>query len=157
MDKGIREALESGVYAGYPVVDMVVHLVDGSYHEVDSSEMAFKIAGSMAVKDAIMRAGPVLLEPVMRIEVNVTEEYTGDVIGDLSARRAQVSGMEKRGDLQAARTDFDRVANAVAVASPERAAEARRLHVALAGRLRDDALVRAANDVARLIHPEEAT
>jgi elongation factor G len=101
VDKGIREALESGVYAGYPVVDMVVHLVDGSYHEVDSSEMAFKIAGSMAVKDAIMRAGPVLLEPVMRIEVNVTEEYTGDVIGDLSARRAQVSGMEKRGDLQA--------------------------------------------------------
>jgi elongation factor G len=101
VNKGIKEALESGIMAGYPVVDIKVHLVDGSYHEVDSSEMAFKIAGSMAIKEAVMKAGPVLLEPVMRIEVNVPDEYTGDVIGDLSARRAQVGGMEKRGDQQA--------------------------------------------------------
>ncbi len=101
VNKGIKEALESGIYAGFPVVDMIVHLVDGSYHEVDSSEMAFKIAGSIAVKDAVMRAGPVLLEPMMRVEVSVPDEYTGDVIGDLSARRAQIGGMEKHGDLQA--------------------------------------------------------
>ncbi len=101
VNKGVKEALESGVLAGYPLVDILVRLVDGSYHEVDSSEIAFKIAGSMAVKDGVMRAGPVLLEPVMRVEVNVPEEYTGDIIGDLSARRAHVQGMEKRGDLQA--------------------------------------------------------
>jgi len=101
VDKGIREALESGIMAGFPVTDIQIHLVDGSYHEVDSSEMAFKIAGSMAVKEAFMKAGPVLLEPMMRVEVNIPDEYTGDVIGDLSARRAQVGGMEKRGDLQA--------------------------------------------------------
>jgi elongation factor G len=101
VNKGIKEAMESGIMAGYPVVDLIVHLVDGSYHEVDSSEMAFKIAGSMAVKEGFMKAGPVLLEPMMTVEVNVPEEYTGDVIGDLSARRAQVGGMEKRADLQA--------------------------------------------------------
>ncbi|MBI5876463.1 MAG: elongation factor G [Chloroflexi bacterium] len=101
VDKGIREAMESGIMAGFPVVDVLVRLVDGSYHEVDSSEMAFKIAGSLAIKEAFMKAGPVLLEPVMRVEVNVPDEFTGDVIGDLSARRAQVGGMEKRGDLQA--------------------------------------------------------
>ncbi len=101
VNKGIKEAMESGILAGYPVVDVLVRLVDGSYHEVDSSEMAFKIAGSLAIKDAVMKAGPVLLEPVMHVEVNMPDEYTGDVIGDLSARRAQVGGMEKRGDLQA--------------------------------------------------------
>jgi elongation factor G len=101
VNKGIKEALESGILAGYPVVDIIVYLVDGSYHEVDSSEMAFKIAGSMAIKEAFMKAAPVLLEPVMRVEVNVPDEYTGDVIGDLSARRAQVGGMEKAGDEQA--------------------------------------------------------
>lgn len=101
VNKGIKEALESGILAGYPVVDIIVYLVDGSYHEVDSSEMAFKIAGSMAIKEAFMKAAPVLLEPVMRVEVSVPDEYTGDVIGDLSARRAQVGGMEKIGDSQA--------------------------------------------------------
>ena len=101
VNKGIKEALESGILAGYPVVDIIVYLVDGSYHEVDSSEMAFKIAGSMASKEAFMKAAPVLLEPVMRVEVSVPDEYTGDVIGDLSARRAQVGGMEKIGDSQA--------------------------------------------------------
>jgi len=101
VNKGIKEALESGILAGYPVVDLIVYLVDGSYHEVDSSEMAFKIAGSMAIKEAFMKAAPVLLEPVMRVEVSVPDEYTGDVIGDLSARRAQVGGMEKIGDSQA--------------------------------------------------------
>lgn len=101
VNKGIKEALESGIMAGYPVVDLIVHLVDGSYHEVDSSEMAFRIAGSIAVKEGFMKAGPVLLEPMMTVEVSVPEEYTGDVIGDLSARRAQVGGMEKIADLQA--------------------------------------------------------
>jgi elongation factor G len=97
VDAGIQEALTSGVVAGYPMVDLRVTLVFGSYHEVDSSEMAFKIAGSMAVKEAAAKASPVLLEPVMSVEVVTPEEYMGDVIGDLSARRGKVEGMEQRG------------------------------------------------------------
>jgi elongation factor G len=97
-EAGIREALESGVLAGYPVVDVKVTLFDGSFHEVDSSEMAFKIAGSMAAKDAVQSGRPVLLEPVMRVEVVAPEEYTGDVIGNLSANRGMIEGMELRSD-----------------------------------------------------------
>jgi len=96
IEKGVRESLDTGVIAGYPVVDIKATLVDGSYHEVDSSEMAFKIAGSMAFKAGMQKAGPVLLEPIMRVEVVVPENYMGDVIGDLSARRAHVEGMEPR-------------------------------------------------------------
>jgi elongation factor G len=92
-EKGIREALDSGVLAGYPVVDVRVTLVDGSYHEVDSSEMAFKIAGSLAFKAAVQKGNPVLLEPIMKVEVSLPEQFVGDVIGDLSARRARVEGM----------------------------------------------------------------
>jgi elongation factor G len=97
VEKGVRGALESGVLAGYQMVDFKAILVEGSYHEVDSSEMAFKIAGSIAVKEAVQKAGPVLLEPVMSVEVVVPEEFTGDVIGDLSSRRANIEGMEPRG------------------------------------------------------------
>ncbi len=96
VEKGVVEALDSGVIAGYPVVDVKARLVDGSYHEVDSSEMAFKIAGSMAFKAGFQRAGPVLLEPIMKVEVVVPESYMGDVIGDLSARRAHIEGMDPR-------------------------------------------------------------
>ena len=96
VQRGVEEALESGVLAGYEVVDVKVTLVDGSFHEVDSSEIAFKIAGSMAVKEAARRARPVLLEPMMRVEVVVPEEYTGDVIGDLNSRRGRVESMESR-------------------------------------------------------------
>ncbi|MCX7838594.1 MAG: elongation factor G [Anaerolineae bacterium] len=94
IEKGIREAMDSGVIAGYPVVDVKARLVDGSYHEVDSSEMAFKIAGSLAFKDAVQKGAPVLLEPIMKVEVVVPENFMGDVIGDLSARRAHVQGMD---------------------------------------------------------------
>src|SRR6204780_4169080 len=97
VDAGIQEALTSGVLAGYPMVDVRVTLTYGSYHDVDSSEMAFKIAGSMAVKDAARKASPVLLEPVMAVEVVTPEDYLGDVIGDLSSRRGKVEGMEQRG------------------------------------------------------------
>ncbi|NLY86799.1 MAG: elongation factor G [Tissierellia bacterium] len=103
VDAGIREALESGVLAGYPVLDIKVTLYDGSYHEVDSSEMAFKIAGSMAVREAIMKAKPVLLEPVMKVEVIVPEEYMGDVIGDINSRRGKIEGMELRSGAQVIR------------------------------------------------------
>ena len=96
VDKGIQEALEAGVVAGYPVQDIKVTLYDGSYHEVDSSEMAFKIAGSMAVKKGLRAANPVLLEPIFKVEVTTPEEYMGDVIGDLNSRRGQVSGMTDR-------------------------------------------------------------
>ena len=96
VDKGIQEALEAGVVAGYPVQDIKVTLYDGSYHEVDSSEMAFKIAGSMAVKKGLRAANPVLLEPIFTVEVTTPEEYMGDVIGDLNSRRGQVSGMTDR-------------------------------------------------------------
>ncbi|MCL1798124.1 MAG: elongation factor G [Eggerthellaceae bacterium] len=96
IDRGIQEALNSGIMAGYPVVDIKVHLVDGSFHEVDSSEAAFKIAGSMAVKDALKKAGSVILEPVMAVEVETPENYMGDVMGNLSSRRGQIQGMGDR-------------------------------------------------------------
>ncbi len=98
VDRGVREAMESGVLAGYPIVDIKASLIDGSYHEVDSSELAFKIAGGMALREGVQRAGPILLEPIMKVEVVMPDEYTGDVIGNLSARRAQIEGMEPRGD-----------------------------------------------------------
>jgi elongation factor G len=98
VEKGIVEAMENGVLAGYPVVDVKVRLVFGSYHEVDSSEMAFKIAGSMCFKEACHKARPILLEPIMDVEVVVPEEYMGDVIGDLSSRRGQIEGMFNRSD-----------------------------------------------------------
>jgi elongation factor G len=96
VDKGIKEALGAGVLSGFPTVDIKVELVDGSYHEVDSSEMAFKIAGSLAVKEALKRSNPVLLEPIMDVEVVTPEDYMGDVMGDLSSRRGQIGGMEDR-------------------------------------------------------------
>jgi elongation factor G len=93
VEQGIKETCESGILAGYPVIDLKATLVDGSYHEVDSSEMAFKIAGSMAVKEAVMKAAPVLLEPMMKVEVEVPENFLGDVMGDLNSRRGQIEGM----------------------------------------------------------------
>ncbi len=98
--EGIREALENGIQAGYPVVDVRVELVDGSYHDVDSSEMAFKIAGSMAFKAAAEKAGPILLEPIMEVEVVTPADFLGAVVGDLSSRRGKVGGMTQRGDAQ---------------------------------------------------------
>ncbi|MBQ3106370.1 MAG: elongation factor G, partial [Eggerthellaceae bacterium] len=98
IDKGIQEALNSGVLAGYPVVDIRVELVDGSYHEVDSSEAAFKVAGSMAIKDALRKGGSVILEPVMAVEVETPEEYMGFVMGDIPSRRGMIQGQEKRGN-----------------------------------------------------------
>jgi elongation factor G len=103
VDLGIQEAMESGVMSGYPVVDVRIELIDGSFHEVDSSEMAFKIAGSMAFKSAEQRAKPKLLEPVMAVEVVTPEEYLGDVMGDLNSRRGRVEGLEPRGNAQAIR------------------------------------------------------
>jgi elongation factor G len=100
VDAGIQDAMESGVLAGYPLVDIRAILVDGSYHDVDSSEMAFKIAGSLALKEAVKKAGPILLEPIMAVEVVMPEEYMGDVIGDLNGRRGKVLGMEQRGGAQ---------------------------------------------------------
>jgi elongation factor G len=100
VEKGIREAMENGVLAGYPMVDFKVILTDGSYHEVDSSEMAFKIAGSMGFKDAAKKANPTLLEPIMSLEVVVPEEYMGDVIGDLNSRRGKIQGMKVRAAAQ---------------------------------------------------------
>ena len=96
IDKGIQEALQTGVIAGYPVVDVKVTLFDGSYHEVDSSEAAFKIAGSMAIKDALKKSDPILLEPVMAVEVETPEQYMGDVMGNLSGRRGKIEGMDDR-------------------------------------------------------------
>jgi elongation factor G len=104
VDQGIREALQTGIFAGYPVVDVKVTLFDGSYHDVDSSEMAFKIAGSLAVKDAFAKADPTVLEPIMRVEVVMPEEFMGDVIGDLNSRRGQIEGMENRGGTQVVRS-----------------------------------------------------
>ena len=96
VEQGVREALDSGVLAGYPVIDVKVELIDGSYHDVDSSEMAFKIAGSMALKAGIKKAKPILLEPIMDVEVVTPADYMGDIIGDLSARRGKVGGMTER-------------------------------------------------------------
>jgi len=98
IEKGVRECLANGIIAGFPVVDIEVDVVDGSYHEVDSSEMSFKIAGSMAVQDAVKAAKPVILEPVMKVEVTTPEEYLGDIIGDISSRRAQIQGTIQRGN-----------------------------------------------------------
>ncbi|MCX8084811.1 MAG: elongation factor G [Calditerrivibrio sp.] len=103
VEKGIVEAMDTGVLAGYPVVDVAVTLLDGSYHEVDSSEMAFKIAGSIGFKEACKKASPTLLEPIMKVEVVVPDEYMGDVMGDLNSRRGRIEGMEARGNAQVIR------------------------------------------------------
>jgi len=100
IEKGIKESVDRGFLAGYPVVDVKARVYDGSYHEVDSSEMAFKIAGSMAFKEAVQKARPVLLEPIMSVEIVTPEEYMGDVIGDLNARRGKVQNIERRGNVQ---------------------------------------------------------
>jgi len=103
VDQGIREAMLTGGQAGFPIVDLKARLVDGSYHDVDSSEMAFKIAGSLALKEAIRRGRPVILEPVMDVEVTTPDEFMGDVIGDLNARRGHIQGMEMRSGAQVVR------------------------------------------------------
>jgi elongation factor G len=100
VDAGIREAMDSGVLAGYPIVDVKVELVDGSYHDVDSSERAFKIAGSIAFKEAMKRSKPKLLEPVMAVEVTTPEDYLGDVMGNLNGRRGRIESMEPLGNAQ---------------------------------------------------------
>ena len=100
IDAGIQEAAQSGILGGYEVVDFGVSLYDGSYHEVDSSELAFKIAGSMALKEALRKADCVLLEPMMKVEVVVPDDYMGDVMGDLTGRRGRVEGMEAHAGLQ---------------------------------------------------------
>ncbi|RLB81219.1 MAG: elongation factor G, partial [Deltaproteobacteria bacterium] len=100
VEKGIQEALQSGILAGYPVVDIKVRFFDGKSHEVDSSEMAFKIAASMCLKKALQEANPTLLEPIMKMEITVPEEVMGDVIGDLNGRRGRVLGMESKGKYQ---------------------------------------------------------
>jgi elongation factor G len=103
VQNGVEEALHNGVLGGYQVLDVKVTLYDGSYHEVDSSEMAFKIAGSMAFKDGMKKANPVLLEPIMKVEVTVPEEYMGDVLGDINSRRGRIEGMEARSGAQVIR------------------------------------------------------
>ena len=105
VEKGIVEAMETGIVSGYPVVDVAVTLYDGSFHDVDSSEIAFKIAGSMAFKEAIHKSSPVVLEPVMKLEVVVPEAHMGTVIGDLSSRRGRVSSTEMRGAMQAVKAE----------------------------------------------------
>jgi elongation factor G len=97
VENGIRESLENGIIAGYPMIDVKATLYDGSYHEVDSNEMAFKTAGSIAIKEATRKAGPILLEPIMLVEVTTSEEFYGDVIGDMNRRRGTILGMESRG------------------------------------------------------------
>jgi elongation factor G len=99
VESGIRETLENGIIAGYPMIDVKATLYDGSYHEVDSSEMAFKTAGSLAIKEAARKAGPILLEPVMLVEITTSEEFYGDVIGDLNRRRGAILGMDNRGSM----------------------------------------------------------
>jgi elongation factor G len=104
VEKGVREAAEGGVIAGYPVTDIKIRLYDGSFHEVDSSEMAFKMAGSMAFKEGVQKAAPVLQQPIMKVEVVAPEDFLGDVIGQLNARRGEILGMEMRpGNVQAVR------------------------------------------------------
>ena len=100
VEQGVKGAMESGVLAGFPVVDVKVTLLDGSYHEVDSSEMAFKIAGSMAFKEACQKAGPVVLEPIMKVCIIVPDEYMGDVIGDVTSRRGNIQGLTQRNGAQ---------------------------------------------------------
>ncbi len=96
VEKGVKDAAESGVLAGFPVVDIKISLHDGSFHEVDSSEIAFRMAGSMAFKEGMLSAGPVLLEPIMKVEVIMPEEFLGDIIGQLNARRGEILGMDSR-------------------------------------------------------------
>jgi elongation factor G len=104
VEKGVKEASESGILAGYPVTDIKVQLIDGSFHEVDSNEMAFRLAAIMAFKEGMQKGGPVLLEPIMKVEVVMPEEYLGEVLGQLNARRGEIQGMEVRpGNAQAAR------------------------------------------------------
>ncbi len=104
VEKGVKESAESGVLAGYPVTDLKISLVDGSFHEVDSSEMAFKMAASMAFKEGVQKGAPVLLEPMMKVEVVVPEEFLGDIMGQLNSRRGNILGMEMRpGNAQAVR------------------------------------------------------
>ena len=105
MEKGIQEARLKGFVAGYPMVDFQVELYDGQYHDVDSSELAFKIAGSLAFKDAVARCRPTILEPVMKVEIAVPEEYAGSVMGDLSSRRGRPQGMEPRGGMQVVKAE----------------------------------------------------
>jgi elongation factor G len=100
VEAGIREVADTGLLAGYPVVDMNVKILDGSFHEVDSSEIAFKVAGSMAFKDAFENSKPVLLEPIMLTEITTPDEYCGDVIGDVNSRRGHVAGMDPRSGIQ---------------------------------------------------------
>src|SRR5699024_1998692 len=100
VEEGIREATENGVLAGYPLIDIKATLYDGSYHDVDSNEMAFKIAGSMALRSAKDKCNPVLLEPMMKVEIVIPEEYMGDIMGDVTSRRRRVEGMEARGPAQ---------------------------------------------------------
>ena len=98
--EGLKEALDNGIQAGYPVIDIKATLFDGSYHDVDSSEMAYKIAASFALKDAAKKCNPVILEPIVKVDVTVPSEYMGDVMGDISARRGNIEGMEQRGNAQ---------------------------------------------------------
>ena len=105
VEKGIKEASETGVVAGYPVIDVKVRLYDGSYHDVDSSEIAFKVAGSMAFKDAVLRAKPKILEPLMKVEVVVPEDFMGTVMGNLSSRRGKILGSDLRGNMQAIKAE----------------------------------------------------
>jgi elongation factor G len=103
--QGVEEALESGVLVGFPVVDVKARLVDGSYHEVDSSDVAFKIAGSIATREAVGKGKPILLEPIMRVEVVAPESFTGTVIDDLNSRRGKISAVEARGNTQVIRSE----------------------------------------------------
>jgi elongation factor G len=103
VEAGVREAVESGILAGYPIIDIKVSLVDGSYHEVDSSEMAFKMAGSLALKDGVAKAKPVLLEPIMKVEITTPEEFLGEILGDLNSRRGDIQGVEAKGEIRVIR------------------------------------------------------
>ncbi|MBN4742810.1 elongation factor G, partial [Escherichia coli] len=100
---GLEDSLENGVLAGFPLIDIKAKLFDGSYHDVDSNEMAFKVAASMALKNAVSKCNPVLLEPIMKVEVVIPEEYMGDIMGDVTSRRGRVEGMEARGNAQVVR------------------------------------------------------
>ena len=94
IEEGVKESLQGGAFAGYQIINVKISLVDGSYHEVDSSEMAYKIAASQALRDGVLKAGPVLMEPVMKVEVEIPDNYLGDVIGDLNSRRGRIEGIE---------------------------------------------------------------
>jgi elongation factor G len=100
VEAGVKEAASSGIVAGYPVIDFKVELIDGTYHEVDSSEMAFKIAGSMAFKEALRKSLPEVLEPIMALDITTPEEYFGNVVGDLNSRRAKIEGFESHGNVK---------------------------------------------------------